>query len=254
MSGKTHIVIPDPHAKPGTDNDRADWIGQLIRDLKPDVVINGGDMWDMESLSSYDKGKASFYHRNYRKDIEAGLDFDERLWGPIKKQKKRLPLRVFLEGNHEYRVKRMLEYQHELEGAVGFKDFDLEKNYDIIAEYSGTTPSVVNIDGINYAHYFVSGTKGFPVGGLNPARSLITKKHESCTSFHTHVYDHAVETSASGRKIFGLFAGVGHERMEHFAGNSFQLWWPGVIVKHEVENGVYDLEQISFKRLKKAYG
>jgi predicted MPP superfamily phosphohydrolase len=44
--GKTHLIIPDPHAHPDFNNDRAVWLGELIKDLKPDVVVNLGDMWD----------------------------------------------------------------------------------------------------------------------------------------------------------------------------------------------------------------
>ena len=122
---KTHIVIPDPHAKVGTDNRRAEWIGKLIKDVRPDVVVNIGDMFDMESLSSYDKGKGSFANRRYKLDIDVGLDFDEKLWHETKKAKKKKPRRVFLEGNHEHRLKRMLEYETILEGTIGFEDFDL---------------------------------------------------------------------------------------------------------------------------------
>ena len=49
---KTHIVVPDPHADPRYSNDRADWIGQLIKDVKPEVVVNLGDAADMSSIST----------------------------------------------------------------------------------------------------------------------------------------------------------------------------------------------------------
>lgn len=249
-----HLLIPDPHALPGTSHERADWIGKLILDEKPDVVINGGDMFDMESLSSYDKGKGSFFGKTYQKDIQAGLEFDDRLWEPVRKAKKKKPLSVFLEGNHEYRLKRVLDYEHILTDTIGFKDFQLDRNYNIVAEYHGSTPSVLNIDGINYAHYFVSGVKGHPVGGVNPARMLLTKMHESATSFHTHTLDFAIDTTGSGKKIIGLFAGVGHDREPPYAGVSARLWWSGVIICDDVDNGFYNPRFISLERLRKEYG
>ena len=87
--GNIHLVIPDPHAHYKNNNERADWVGRLIVDLKPDVVINMGDMFDMPSLSVYDNGNKSFQGRTYRADVDAGLEFDERLWAPIRKAKKR---------------------------------------------------------------------------------------------------------------------------------------------------------------------
>lgn len=97
---KDILCVPDCHAHPDFNNDRADWLGKFILDRKPDVVVNMGDTFDMPSLSSYDKGKASFHGASYEKDIESGLDFLDRMWHPIKKAKKKRPHSVFLEGNH----------------------------------------------------------------------------------------------------------------------------------------------------------
>ena len=213
-----------------------------------------GDVWDMEALCSYDKGKASFHGRAYKKDIDAGLEFQERVFAPMKRTKKKQPRKIFLEGNHEHRLRRVLDYQPELEGTIGYEDFDLNRHYDDIILYEGATPGRVNVDGILYAHYFVSGVKGMPVGGVNPARMLLQKQHVSCTSFHLHLVDWAVETAGNGKKIMGMFGGVGHDRIEEFAGASSHLWWPGVIIKRNVEDGCYDPSFISLKSLEKEYG
>jgi hypothetical protein len=250
----THICIPDPHAVTGTDNRRAEWIGKLIKDVKPDVVVNIGDMFDMPSLSSYDKGKGSFANRRYKLDIDAGLDFDDKLWYATKKAKKKKPRRVFLEGNHEHRLKRMLEYETILEGTVGFKDFRLDDNYTDVVEYKGASPGIISIDGINYAHFFISGVMGRAIGGENHAKSLLLKQHVSSTCGHSHLSDYAMATTGHGKKIMGLVAGVGHNHFEDFAGAANSLWWSGVIIKRAVEDGVYEPQWVSLKTLEKEYG
>ena len=53
------LIIPDAHAEPNYDNDRLTWLGNLIFEEKPDVVVCLGDWFDMASLSSHDKGKKS---------------------------------------------------------------------------------------------------------------------------------------------------------------------------------------------------
>ena len=63
------LVIPDSHAHPDYDNKRADYLAKLIIDETPDVVVNIGDKWDFNSLSSYDKGKRSFHGRSYKKEV-----------------------------------------------------------------------------------------------------------------------------------------------------------------------------------------
>lgn len=252
-NGKTHLVIPDSHAHPDFNNNRADIVGRLILDLKPDVVINLGDMFDMPSMSGYDKGTKSFHGRSFRKDLDAGLEFDERMWAPIRTAKKKKPFSVFLEGNHEFRLKKMLNLQPELEGTVSFKDFGLDRNYNEIVEYEGNTPGIIEIDGINYAHYFVSGVMGRPVGGEHPAFSLLTKQFASSTCGHIHVADWSTRTDPHGRRIHGLVAGVYQDYNSPWAGEVNKLWYRGVVIKNNVIDGNYDPQFVSLDYLKRYY-
>lgn len=251
---KTHLIIPDSHAHPDFNNDRAIWLGKFIADLKPEVVINLGDMWDMSSMASFDKGKKSFWGRSYKKDLDAGLDFDDKLWHFVRKNKKKKPYSVFIEGNHEHRVKKALDMQPELDGTIGFSDFDLSRNYNEVVPYEGGTPGIIEVDGIHYAHYFVSGVMGRPIGGEHPAYSLLTKEFSSCTCGHIHVTDYCVRTSVSGKRVMGLVAGVYQDYDSKWAGEINKLWWRGVVVKHNVENGNYSPQWISIEELQKAYG
>ena len=140
---KTHIVIPDPHSHPDFNNDRALWLAGLIKDVKPDVVVNLGDVADLASLSSFDKGKASFHGNNYERDIVAHLDFEDKLWGSVKKAKRKMARRIVLEGNHEHRIKRAIDLSPELAGhryGMSFKDLEFDKYYNDVVEYEGSTP------------------------------------------------------------------------------------------------------------------
>lgn len=251
---RTHLVIPDPHAHYQHNNDRADWLSKLIKEVKPDVVINLGDQWDMPSLSGYDKGKKSFVGRTYRADLDAGLEFSDRLWGPVRKAKKKLPRRVFIEGNHEERIRRAVNSSPELEGIVSFKDLDLTRDYQDIVEYNGQTPGIIEIDGINYSHYFVSGVMGRPIGGEHPAYSLLTKEFTSCTCGHIHTTDFSTRTLPDGRRLMGMVAGVFQDYDSDWAGEVNKLWWRGVIIKRNVENGCYDPEWVSLDKMRKEYG
>lgn len=249
----THLVIPDPHAHPDHNNDRADLLAKLIIDLKPDVVINIGDQFDLSSLSGYDKGKRSFVGRSYRADIDAGLEFSDRLWGPVKKTKKRLPLRIFFEGNHEHRIERALDLSPEMEGTIGFADLELDNWYDEIVRYDGSTPGIREVDGIFYAHYFISGVMGRPLGGEHPAYSLYSKLGRSCTAGHLHTLDYCVRTSVDGRKNNNLVAGCFFDYNSDWAGKANDLYWRGVIIKRNVENGEYNPQFVSIDELKKTY-
>ena len=65
------LVLPDVQSKPGIDFTYLTRIGTYALEKKPDVIVCIGDFADMESLSSYDKGKKSFEGRRFKKDIEA---------------------------------------------------------------------------------------------------------------------------------------------------------------------------------------
>lgn len=249
----TVLVIGDQHAHPDYNNNRADLLAALIIDLAPDFVINMGDAADMPSLSAYDKGKRNFVGRSYKADIEAHLDFQERMWEPVKKRKKKLPYRVVLEGNHEHRVERALDLSPELEGTIGFRDFDFDSYYDEVIRYNGQTPGQVEFDGVEYAHYFPAGIMGKPISGISPAKAHIDKRHRSTTAAHSHLVDW-YSTSPNGKPLMGAVVGCYQDYDSAWAGNVNKLWWRGVMIKHNLEDGVYDPEFVSIERLNKLYG
>lgn len=250
---RTHLIFTDAHAHPDHHNKRAEWLGKLIADVRPDVVINGGDAADMPSLCSYDKGTKAFHSASYARDLAAHGDFQERLWDTVRATKKKLPVRIALIGNHEQRIGRALNVQHELEGTIGYEDLELERFYDEVVEYTGSTPGTIDVDGICYAHYMVSGISGRPVSGEHPAYSHLTKFHTSCVVGHSHLLDFAQRTRADGRKINGLVAGCFSDWFHSFAGTGGGLWWRGACILKNVEDGYYDLETVSLDRIRKEY-
>lgn len=250
---KTHLIIPDPHAHWEHSNERANWLGNLIVDVKPDVIINLGDSADMASLSSYDRGKRHFHGRTYRRDIVSHLDFEERLWTPFRRQKRKTPRRIFLIGNHEQRIEKALDLSPELVGTIGLEDLELERNYDTVVKYDGLYPGNIVVDGICYSHYFISGVLGRPIGGNHQAYTLVSKKFRSCTQGHTHTLDYCRVPVADNRGLSGLVAGCYLDYRANWAGVTNDLWWRGVVVKRNVEDGTFDPEFISLEALRKEY-
>ena len=249
-----HLFITDPHADPAVLNKRALWAGELIADEQPDVVVMGGDLHEMNSLSAYDRGKARFVGKSYKGDIAAGVEFNDMMWGRVKRRKKRLPRRVAMEGNHEHRIATAINLQPELDGVISLKDLDWEKYYDDIVWYDGNTPGVIAIDGVHYAHFMVSGVMGRAISGEHPAYSLLTKRFHSCSVGHLHLFDHCVRTRGDGKKMQGLVAGCYFDHYQGWAGQANGLYWSGICIKDGVEDGNYDLRMISMKQLEKEYG
>jgi len=251
---KTYIIIPDSHAHPDYTNERADWLSKLIIDVKPDVVINIGDQFDMSSLSSYDKGKRDFHGRSYKKDIESGVEFSDRVWGPVKDRKKKLPYRVVLEGNHEHRVERALDLSPELAGTIGFKDYQYDEYYDDVIRYNGSTPGVFELDDILFAHFFPTGVSGRPIGGERPAHMLLAKNGMSTIAAHSHTLDFATRRTVADKHLNALVCGCYQDFINPWAGSIGKFWQGGVAVLRNVHEGNFDFQWISIASMQKEYG
>lgn len=261
--GKTILVIPDSHAKPGISNERYDWLNKLIWDRRPNIVIELGDFADMESLSSYDKGKLSGQNRHVGNDLDWAVDARKRLTkglvgkadtlrvGCDKKKGNRWgDLRlVALGGNHENRLDKYVNDHPEM---LGVLDQDASQAAKQGWEWHPFMEKVT-IEGITFCHYFHNGL-GKPLGGVMPARTLTQKLYTSTVSGHSHIWNHYSDVSATGKRLNGLVAGCyfGHE--EAYARHSNATWDRSVTLLHNVVDGDYDLEKLSYDRIRNEYG
>jgi len=253
LTGKNILVIPDIHCTPEESNERADWLSKFIIDTKPDIVVNMGDQFDMASLSSYDKGKRSFQGKSFKNDLESGLEFHSRLWDPIRATKKKLPYRIVLEGNHEHRIERALDLSPELDGTIGFRDYDFDSYYNEVVRYEGGTPGIVDVCGTLFAHYFISGVMGRPMGGKWPAKAILEANKQSSVQSHIHTLDYATTVTQGNKIIHSLVAGCYHDKVPGWAGNIGRFWRSGVAVLENARDGDFDFSWISSHRLRDAY-
>ena len=257
----THLLIPDAHCKPGVSNTRFDLLGEFIADKQPDTIICIGDFADMESLCSYDRGKKEFEGRRYENDIAAAHDALRRTNAPTmalnarrRANKKSLysPRKILTLGNHERRIERAVASSPELEGKMSYRDLRYEEFGWEVIPY--TIP--IEVDGVWYSHFFPSGIKGEAISGINIASSLLTKMMVSCSVGHCHLLDYATRALPNGQRIHGLSAGCFADlnHIEAYAKNVQYLWWAGLVLKHNVQDGEYDHEIFSMRRLEAMYG
>lgn len=257
-TNKTAVVFTCAHSTPGVGNERFEWLGNLIYDIKPDYVIDLGDFDDMKSLNSYDTARPEMLcNQSYESDIENGQDARDRIRWKIRKNKIKRPYFIGLEGNHENRIKVALEKEPRLRGenyGVSFKHLQTDYWYDEYHEYSNAAPSILDLDGISYAHYISSGNYGTAMSGDHHAYNLLKKRACSTTVGHSHKRNLHFKDDAHPNPIIGLVAGCFKGADETWAGQSNKEWWKGVIIKRNINNGVYDPEFVSLENLEKAYG
>jgi len=220
---------------------------------KPDVVVHLGDFADMESLSSYDKGKKSFEGRRYIKDIKAATDAMTALLTPLfeynakqKRNKGKLynPRMVLTLGNHEHRISRAINDDPKLEGLIKYADLP----YGDWEVYDFLQP--VFIEGVAYCHYFPTGVMGRPTTSAN---QLVSKMHMSCIQGHQQGRQVAYGKRPDGSTITCIIAGSCYEHDEGYLDHQSNKHWRGVLMLHEVNNGSFDEMFVSLDYLKKKY-
>ena len=251
-----HLVIPDTQCKPDNSFEHLEWAGNYAVKTKPDVIVHLGDHWDMSSLSVYDIGKKSFEGRTYNHDVQAGNDAMDVFMKPIIEEQKRQkenkkkvwkPKKIFLIGNHEYRIDRAIESDRKLEGLIGYNDFNLKKhNWEV---HNFLDVAIVN--GIAYSHYFTSGVMGRPVSSPH---LMLQKKHMSCIMGHVQDRGISYSKKADGSSITGLFAGIFCQHDEEYLNPQTNGSWSGIWMLNEVNNGSFDEMPVSINYLRKQYG
>ena len=265
-SGQDTLVIPDSHARPGRDGRPADlrryeWLGRLVTDIQPAVIVDIGDWWDFGSLETFSKkGSVEYFNgSSYWRDVDAGLEARLRFQQQIdihnrgrRKSSRYDPRKVFCVGNHEHRVSRFLTSDPQgfrFQGLIGLDDLrSAELGWEQIPFLQP-----VEVSGISFAHYFVSGVKAMPISGVHQASSLVQKQLKSCVMGHTHTFDVATRADASGRHVHGVVCGVFTEERMEYAGPANDLWRRGACVLRNCRDGDFDLEWWSMDRIKARY-
>lgn len=255
---KTHLYIPDSQIRPDVSTDFLGWIGEYIVRKRPDVIIHGGDFADMESLSSYDKGKRTAEGKRVQADIDAAILGMTKLLQPLRRlqEEQRLsgekvytPRMIMTLGNHEDRITRHVNLNPEL---YGFLSISSLKYKDMGWEvYPFLTP--VLVDGISYCHFFPNTMTGKPLGGT--ALSMLKTIGTSFTQGHKQTLDVATRfLPTNGKQQWGIIAGACYEHSEDYKGVQGNHHWRGIILKHNVRDGSYDPLFIGLDWLKKEYG
>jgi len=258
MSSKTAVVFTCSHTDPKVSNDRFNWLGNLLYDVRPDYVVDLGDGADMKSLNSYDTRKPeAIVAQNYGEDIEHYNDAQERLRHLFKKHKRKRPAFYGFEGNHEHRIKTAIGHDPRLEGkkyGVSFSHLNTDKWFEEYHEYINSAPSISSYDGVSYAHYIASGNYGAAMSGQHHAYALVQKRYSSTTVGHSHKRSMYFKDDASPCSAIGLVAGCFKGGDEGWAGQANNEWWKGVIIKRNIEGGLYEPQFVSLKTLEEEYG
>ena len=258
--GRTHLVVGDAHFNPDHPGlERADWLGRVIVDLRPDVVVQVGDWWSLDSLNRFSPpGSISKEGARLADDLDIGREalgrvkaqLDEANFG-VRKQNRIAPEMHLCLGNHEERL--LLALEDSPSKLMGF----LDEGSFRAAQFGWLQHSFlepVRIDGITYSHYFDRLGKAPALNSKYIAGGCLAQQHRSVVFGHTHRLAYALEP-AGDHRIQALNAGCYFEHREEYAKSAnLSLWWRGLCVLRGVKRGTFDLETISIERIRERYG
>jgi hypothetical protein len=247
------IWVPDPQVAEGTSIHHLGALGRYIANQKPDQIHFGNDWWDFPSLNWWDKDKADFKVRDLIPDICSGVHALDVFMAPIEAEMKRCPwwkpTFIFHEGNHDARLRRIKKEDERLYRAI-------PKVWSIIndlgkrlhAEYGVRViwmylEQIICIDGIHYSHYFCNPKTGKQLGGT--VQSKMSRLKFSFTMGHLPGKEVWHEPLSNGRVVRGSVAGSFYLHHEGYHGPQASDYWRGVLYKHEVHDGTYDLMEVS---------
>ena len=240
------LVIPDTQCKPNQDFEYLRCIGEYIVAKKPGIVVHLGDHWDMPSLSSYDVGKKSYEGRRYKADIQAGKDGMIALLQPMRdynlmrrknKQSIYHPEMHFHMGNHENRINRAINDTPMLDGTISTDDCGVESFGWTVHPFL----KVNVVEGIAFAHYFVTGQMGRP---CSSAAAQLRTKYMSTIAGHQQGLQTANGYRADGKRVTAIIAGSSYVHDEEYLNHQSNKHWRGVLMLHNVSDGEFDRVEI----------
>jgi hypothetical protein len=252
VHGKKILVLFDVQAKPGIDFSYLMRIGQYAVEKQPDVIVCIGDFADMSSLSSYDKGKKSYEGRRYTKDIEAAHEAMSAFVTPIvdynaaHPETPYKPRMVLTLGNHEFRIDRATNLDPMLCEKLSINDLKYKEfGWEVYPFLE-----VVVIEGVAFAHYFVSGVKGNPASS---AAAQLRKANMSCIAGHQQGRQIAYATRADGKTVTSIICGSCYEHEEDYLGPQGNKHFRGFLMMHEVHDGSFDEMWVSLNYINQRY-
>ena len=225
---KTALIIPDCHI-PYHDRRAYQLMIDVARDLNPDEIVILGDYADFYALSSH--GKDAEYQHLLQEEVTEVVEHLIEL-------KKLFPeaKRVYIEGNHEYRMGRYINNRCP----------DL---YGVVDTRSVLELDVLGFDFVPYTpnqQYNVLGSKLLarhePLsGGKHVAQNTAEKAMASVIFGHTHRIQEAQVVAMHGENYRGISSGwLGDQEskvMQYV--KSHHQWALGFSIARVLDNGTF---------------
>lgn len=253
------LVIGDCHVDEEQDLSRFELLGEFVIDNKPEHIVIIGDFLTLNCLSAWDRDKRQrMENRRYEAEIGAGNLALDMMLEPMRLYNKRRrmlkmaqykPNIVYIEGNHEERLKRYFEYDPTFAGHVSIeKDLKLAERGIEWVDYR----NYYHINNVAFTH--IPHNKVQPISGMDITRKAQNVTVQSCVFGHTHE-QHLSHVHKQGMPHLQdtYNCGCFISKKEDYVQGRVTNYWRGITLLHMWKEGRFDVEMFSLGRLERMY-
>ena len=223
------LIVPDTHA-PFHDERAWKLMLKVARQFKPQIIVHQGDLADFYAVSAHSKDPSR------KATLKEELKVVRKLRGDLDRLGAKR--KVFIEGNHEDRLRRYLEEK----APELFGMFDTDSLLQLRENGWEFTPykSYARVGKVYFSHD--TGNSGL----YTTARALQAFQH-SIVIGHHHAIQYAVEGDATGKHRVGAqFGWLGDAKRADYMHRikALRNWSLGFGVGHKDDTGVVHLQPI----------
>jgi Icc-related predicted phosphoesterase len=250
------IAIGDLHDSPNIrDKSRFRWIAKHIKKVKPDVVVQIGDIITLDSCTHYisdDTYTARIEKPTFMKEMQSFDEALEEFHYVLKGEKIKKYITL---GNHEKRMWRYEDKNPTFYGMCQKEFFGTCRKYKWKVIPWG---QYLMLGGVGFIHAPIN-PMGKEYGGEASERQIANKSKIDIVFGHSHrAQDIRVpkisDTKNDFTRILNIGCALPEGHIESYAKHSLTGWTYQIVEIDIWDNHIMEVQNISMKKLKKLYG
>lgn len=243
------LYFTDAHNMPGLDNTRFKWLGRFVNDVKPDILVDGGDFDDFGSLCSHDRNET--YKGKIKPSLARDLEASAESRGILAHEITHPCRKIVTIGNHEDRIWRYENNNPEMYGITSaiYEDILKATGWEFVRykEY-------ITIAGVDFTH--VPFNKSKPYEGENATKQIAGKAQRDTVFGHIHELYHYVDGKLGNQSVTafcgGCFMPDGY--IPDYCKNTRKEFWYGAHVLTIAGCRIKSIKSYHISELEAAYG
>lgn len=246
------LYFTDAHNQPDMAQDRFIWLARLCNELKPDILIDGGDTQDFLSLCSHEKNES--YKGKLKPSLAKDLECAAQMYALLNRHLTHKCRKIVTLGNHEH---RLWVYENDNPEMYGIPTAIYTKD---ILEASGWEwykyGEYVDINGVQFTHCPFNGM-GKPVGGDNACKQIAEKSLHDTVFGHTHYFQIVTAHKfGSGEAVTAFNAGcyMPNNYVPTYAKNTRKKFWYGAHLITISDRKIDSIKSWSINEMERDYG